>query len=170
MLIIPRRAEPRFVYISTYQERAEGVSIVAEPYPETINIETESDIVTARQAGRSMAKQLGFTTIMQSRIATSISELARNIYLYAGSGTITVAPIKRDERLGLQITAIDRGPGIADIRKALEDGYSTSGALGAGLPGVKRMMDEFDMQSAPGKGTRVVITKWSHPDGIGGAG
>jgi serine/threonine-protein kinase RsbT len=134
--------------------------IVAEPYPETINIEIESDIVTARQVGRNMSRQLGFGTIMQSRIATSISELARNIFLYAGKGTITISPIERNGTIGLQMTAIDAGPGIADIRLALEDGYTTSGALGAGLPGVRRMMDEFDMQSAPGEGTRVIIVKW----------
>jgi serine/threonine-protein kinase RsbT len=93
-------------------------------------------------------------------MATSISELARNIYLYAGKGTITISPIERGGAIGLQITAIDAGPGIPDIRKALEDGYTTSGALGAGLPGVRRMMDEFDIQSAPGEGTRVVIVKW----------
>lgn len=134
--------------------------IVAELYPETIKIETESDIVSARQAGRNLSRELGFGTIMQSRMATSISELARNIYLYAGKGTITISPIERDGAIGLQITAIDAGPGIPDIRKALEDGYTTSGALGAGLPGVRRMMDEFDIQSAPGEGTRVDIVKW----------
>lgn len=137
---------------------------MAEPYPDTINIETESDIVAARQVGRNMSRQLGFGTIMQSRIATSISELARNIYLYAGKGTITISPMERNGDIGLQITAIDFGPGVADIRQALEDGYSTSGALGAGLPGVKRMMDDFVMQSAPGKGTRVVIAKWRNTE------
>ncbi|MED4586321.1 anti-sigma regulatory factor [Brevibacillus choshinensis] len=129
-------------------------------YPETIKIETESDIVSARQVGRIMSRLLGFGTIMQSRMATSISELARNIYLYAGKGTITISPIEREGEIGLQITAVDAGPGIPDIRKALEDGYTTSGALGAGLPGVRRMMDEFDIQSAPGEGTRVIIVKW----------
>ncbi|MGZ0050991.1 anti-sigma regulatory factor [Brevibacillus gelatini] len=131
--------------------------------PETIKIEREADIVTARQVGRNMSRQLGFGTIMQSRIATSISELARNIYLYAGSGTITIAPIVRNGVLGLQLTAIDAGPGIPDIRKAMEDGYSTSGALGAGLPGVRRMMDEFEIHSSPGEGTRVVVVKWNGP-------
>lgn len=134
--------------------------IVADLYPETIKIETEADIVAARQAGRNMSRELGFGTIMQSRMATSISELARNIFLYAGKGTITISPIERDGAIGLQITAVDDGPGIPDIRKALEDGYTTSGALGAGLPGVKRMMDEFDIQSTLGEGTRVQIVKW----------
>ncbi|QRG70424.1 anti-sigma regulatory factor [Brevibacillus choshinensis] len=129
-------------------------------YPETIKIETESDIVSARQVGRNLSRQLGFGTVMQSRMATSISELARNIYLYAGKGIITISPIEREGAIGLQVTAIDAGPGIPDIRKALEDGYTTSGALGAGLPGVRRMMDEFDIQSVQGEGTRVVIVKW----------
>ncbi|EJL47564.1 serine/threonine-protein kinase RsbT [Brevibacillus agri] len=110
-----------------------------------------------------MSRQLGFGTIMQSRIATSISELARNIFLYAGTGTITIAPIEQNGVIGLQLTAIDAGPGIPDIRKALEDGYSTSGALGAGLPGVRRMMDEFEIHSSPGEGTRVVVVKWNSP-------
>ncbi|MDR5001759.1 anti-sigma regulatory factor [Brevibacillus parabrevis] len=110
-----------------------------------------------------MSRQLGFGTIMQSRIATSISELARNIYLYAGSGTITIEPIEKNGVIGLQMTAIDAGPGIPDIRKALEDGYSTSGALGAGLPGVRRMMDEFEIHSSREEGTRVVVVKWNSP-------
>ncbi|MGF9798012.1 anti-sigma regulatory factor [Brevibacillus agri] len=128
-----------------------------------MKIEREADIVTARQVGRNMSRQLGFGTIMQSRIATSISELARNIFLYAGTGTITIAPIEQNGVIGLQLTAIDAGPGIPDIRKALEDGYSTSGALGAGLPGVRRMMDEFEIHSSPGEGTRVVVVKWNSP-------
>jgi serine/threonine-protein kinase RsbT len=134
--------------------------IVAELYPETIKIDSVADIVAARQVGRNMSRQLGFGTIMQSRMATTISELARNIFLYAGEGTITITPIEREGAIGLQITALDAGPGIADIRKVLEDGYSTSGALGAGLPGVRRMMDEFDIQSALGEGTKVIVVKW----------
>ncbi|CAM3425617.1 MULTISPECIES: anti-sigma regulatory factor [Brevibacillus] len=134
--------------------------IVAASNSETIPIEKETDIVTARQVGRNMSRQLGFGTIMQSRIATSISELARNIYLYAGTGTITIETVENDEKTGLKITALDEGPGIADLRKALEDGFTTSGALGAGLPGVRRMMDDFQMESTLGKGTRVVVIKW----------
>ncbi|MFI8715522.1 anti-sigma regulatory factor [Brevibacillus brevis] len=135
--------------------------VVADYSPETINIEQESDIVTARQVGRNMSKLFGFGTITQSRIATSISELARNIYLYAGAGAIIISPIEREGMIGLQITANDSGPGIPDIRQALDDGYSTSGALGAGLPGVRRMMDEFEIHSTLGEGTRVVVVKWS---------
>jgi serine/threonine-protein kinase RsbT len=116
-----------------------------------------------------LAKELGFGTIMQSRIATSISELARNIYLFAGTGTITIAEVEVNGKKGVQITATDSGPGIPDIRKALEDGYSTTGALGAGLPGVRRMMDDFMIHSKPGEGTQVVVVKWCEPSGKGGA-
>jgi serine/threonine-protein kinase RsbT len=117
-----------------------------------------------------MAKRLEFGTIMQSRITTSISELARNIYLFAGKGTITIKAVERNRVRGLQIIAEDEGPGIPDVRKALEDGYTTIGALGAGLPGVRRMMDEFEIESRVGKGTRVVAVKWCEPPGKGNAG
>nr|WP_276531965.1 anti-sigma regulatory factor [Brevibacillus invocatus] len=153
MLIIPRITK------GIWKQR-KGFVIVAASNSETIPIEKETDIVTARQVGRNMSRQLGFGTIMQSRIATSISELARNIYLYAGTGTITIETVENDEKTGLKITALDEGPGIADLRKALEDGFTTSGALGAGLPGVRRMMDDFQMESTLGKGTRVVVIKW----------
>lgn len=133
---------------------------MTESNPERIIIQTEADIVNARHIGRNLSKQLGFGTIMQSRIATAISELARNIFLYAGEGSITIVQVERDGRKGLRILAEDAGPGIPDIRKAMEDGFSTSGGLGAGLPGVKRMMDDFSLESSPGKGTRVVIVKW----------
>jgi serine/threonine-protein kinase RsbT len=129
--------------------------------PIQIEIRTEQDIVHARQEGRHLSKQLGFGNIVQSRIATAISELARNIFLYAGSGTITIETVKEDDSVGIRVIAEDKGPGISDIRKAMEDGYSTSGALGAGLPGVKRMMDEFNIESSVGKGTKVVIVKWN---------
>ncbi|MFY0545940.1 anti-sigma regulatory factor [Brevibacillus sp. H7] len=133
---------------------------MTESNPERIPIQAEEDIVLARHLGRNLSKWIGFGTIMQSRIATSISELARNIFLYAGEGTITIDKVERDGRTGLYVVAEDRGPGIPDMRRAMEDGFSTSGALGAGLPGVKRMMDEFLLESVPGKGTRVEIIKW----------
>jgi len=134
--------------------------VVTESYPDRIAIQTESDIVLARKIGRNLSKELGFGTIMQSRIATAISELSRNIFLYAGKGSITIEKVERHGQTGLRIVAEDHGPGIPDIRKAMEDGFSTSGGLGAGLPGVKRMMDEFALESTPGRGTRVEIVKW----------
>ncbi|API91643.1 MULTISPECIES: anti-sigma regulatory factor [Virgibacillus] len=125
-----------------------------------VNIKKEWDIVGARQLGRDIAREIGFGTVDQARIATTISELARNIYLYADHGQICFEVIDTFEQKGLCIIAIDIGPGIEDVGQVLEDGYSTSGGLGAGLPGVKRLMDEFDLQSEVGKGTRVKAIKW----------
>lgn len=128
--------------------------------PYCIPILTEQDIVTARQMGRKLAKDLGYGMIFQSRIATAISELARNIFLYADSGSVKINIIEKEGKVGLAIVADDQGQGIRDIKKAMEDGYSTSGGLGAGLPGVKRLMDQFTIESQAGKGTRVEIVKW----------
>ncbi|RWR04311.1 anti-sigma regulatory factor [Siminovitchia fortis] len=125
-----------------------------------VKILNEWDIVAVRQLGRNAAKELGFGVVDQARITTAISELARNIFLYAGEGKVTIDKICSDGKKGLKIIAEDEGPGIADIRKVMEDGYSTSGGLGAGLPGVKRLMDEFDVQSQEGKGTVITAIKW----------
>ncbi|WNF21157.1 anti-sigma regulatory factor [Mesobacillus jeotgali] len=129
--------------------------------PIIININNEFDIVLARQKGREVSKELQFGGVDQARITTAISELARNIYLYAGSGKITIEVLEENGRRGIQISAADDGPGINDIRMVLQDGYSTSGGLGAGLPGVKRLMDSFDIDSMPGTGTKITITKWA---------
>ncbi|WP_339229848.1 anti-sigma regulatory factor [Oceanobacillus sp. FSL K6-2867] len=125
-----------------------------------VNIHKEWDIVGARQLGREMAKNLGFGTVDQARIATAVSELARNIYLYAEQGQICIEIIDTIERRGLCMMAIDSGPGIADIGQVMQDGFTTSGGLGAGLPGVKRLMDEFDIRSELGEGTKIKATKW----------
>ncbi|MFD1708411.1 anti-sigma regulatory factor [Siminovitchia sediminis] len=125
-----------------------------------VKVLNEWDIVAVRQLGRNAAKELGFGVVDQARITTAISELARNIFLYAGEGKVTIDKIFSDGKKGMKIIAEDTGPGIADIRKVMEDGYSTSGGLGAGLPGVKRLMDEFDIQSEPGKGTVITAIKW----------
>lgn len=126
-----------------------------------VNIKKEWDIVGARQLGREMAKELGFSTVDQARITTAISELARNIYLYAKQGKICYEVIKTaDNKTGLCLVAEDQGPGISDLGEAMQDGFTTSGGLGAGLPGVKRLMDEFDLQSEVGKGTTIKTTKW----------
>ncbi|WP_455660810.1 anti-sigma regulatory factor [Pradoshia sp.] len=125
-----------------------------------VKILNEWDIVAARQVGRNVAKELGFGTVDQARITTTISELARNIYLYAGQGEICIEKLWDNGRTGLRIIAEDKGPGISDIRKVMEDGYTTSGGLGAGLPGVKRLMDEFDIESEVGVGTKITTTKW----------
>lgn len=126
----------------------------------TIEIVTEWDIVTARQLGRNIAKSIGFGTVDQARITTVISELARNIYLYAHTGEIIIGELTTDNKKGIKITSIDKGPGIDDIRRVMEDGFSTSGGLGAGLPGVKRLMDEMEISSQLGKGTIINTEKW----------
>jgi serine/threonine-protein kinase RsbT len=125
-----------------------------------VEVRNEWDIVSARQLGRNMAKELGFGNVDQARITTAISELARNIYLYAGRGKICIEPIDQFNKKGLRIIAIDNGPGIREIRKVMEDGYTTSGGLGAGLPGVKRLMDEFSIESTVDVGTEISATKW----------
>ncbi|WP_210366086.1 anti-sigma regulatory factor [Bacillus sp. REN3] len=128
--------------------------------PIVIEIKNEFDIVLARQKGREVSKELQFGVVDQSRITTAISELARNIYLYAGSGQVTISVLEENGKRGIEIQANDNGPGIHDIRSILQDGYSTSGGLGAGLPGVRRLMDSFDIDSIPGSGTTVTIIKW----------
>jgi serine/threonine-protein kinase RsbT len=123
-------------------------------------VEADLDIVSARQQGRSMATQLGFSPGTATLIATAISELARNILLYANRGEVTMRTIENNGSKGITVEARDDGPGIPQPQRALEDGFSTSGRLGLGLPGVKRLMDEFRLETAPGRGTRVVVHKW----------
>ncbi|MHA6253008.1 anti-sigma regulatory factor [Oceanobacillus sp. CAU 1775] len=126
-----------------------------------LKIKKEWDIVAARQLGREMAKELGFSTVDQARIATAISELARNIYLYAEEGSISYKVIYSPEnKAGLCLTVEDRGPGIPDIGQVMQDGFTTSGGLGAGLPGVKRLMDDFDLETKIDVGTTITTTKW----------
>ena len=125
-----------------------------------VTVASDTDIVTARQRGRALAAQLGFTSGDATIVATAISELARNIVLYAKRGEVVVVPVEVKDNRGLIITARDEGEGIADIRQAMQDGYSTSGRLGVGLPGVKRLMDEFEIVSETGKGTTVIVKKW----------
>jgi len=126
-----------------------------------IRVGVDSDIVAARQRGRELAVQLGFSPGNSTLIATAISELARNMLLYAGSGEILLGRMERDGQHGLVVVARDQGPGIPDVRQALEDGYSTMRRLGLGLPGVKRLMDDFSIESEPGIGTTVVVKKWT---------
>jgi serine/threonine-protein kinase RsbT len=123
-------------------------------------IHSDQDIVVARQRGRSLAVELGFSPGDATLIATAISELARNIVSYARRGAITLQGIQASGRQGILVVASDDGPGIADIRQALRDGFSTSGSLGLGLPGVRRLMDEFEIQSRVGRGTLVAVKKW----------
>lgn len=123
-------------------------------------INSDQDIVLARQRGRALASELGFAAGDATLIATAISELARNIVSYARQGQITLTALNAANRKGMLIVASDSGPGIPDIRQALRDGFSTSGSLGMGLPGVRRLMDEFEITSQPGRGTTVAVKKW----------
>jgi len=123
-------------------------------------VAADVDIVTARQKGRELAAKAGFSEGDQTVIAAAISEIARNILMYAKKGEVSVSLANHDERIGVIVIARDQGPGISDIQRALQDGYSTSGGLGLGLPGARRLMDEFDVQSHPGKGTTVTMKKW----------
>jgi serine/threonine-protein kinase RsbT len=125
-----------------------------------VAIKSDQDIVVARQKGRLMATDLGFSMGDATLIATAISELARNIVSYAHKGQITLKMVNGLNRQGIAVIASDDGPGILDIRQALRDGFSTSGSLGLGLPGVRRLMDEFEIASEPGRGTKVTVKKW----------
>ena len=123
-------------------------------------INSDQDIVLARQKGRALAMEVGFASGDATLIATAISELARNIVSYARTGEITLRIVDGVSRQGLSIIASDNGPGIPDLRQALRDGFSTSGSLGIGLPGVRRLMDEFEITSQYGRGTTVTVKKW----------
>jgi serine/threonine-protein kinase RsbT len=125
-----------------------------------VTINTELDIVVARQKGRALAAELNFSTTDLALIATAISELARNVISYAEHGEIRLKAVENNGRSGIVVTAKDEGPGIANVDQAVLDGYSTSGGLGLGLPGVRRLMDEFEIQSKVGMGTTVTVTKW----------
>jgi len=123
-------------------------------------IRSDLDIVTARVEGRELAKELGFGVIDQARIATAISELTRNIVQYAERGESIMRPIEKGGRVGIEIICRDQGPGIPDIELAMQDGYSTSMSLGMGMPGAKRLMDDFEIESEVGVGTTVIVRKW----------
>ncbi|HVA41046.1 MAG TPA: ATP-binding protein [Candidatus Binataceae bacterium] len=125
-----------------------------------MSIRSDVDIVLARQQGRSMATSIGFAATDATLIATAISELARNIVTYAQQGEVAMRGVETSHSKGIVIVARDNGPGIRSIPDVLRDGYSTSGGLGLGLPGVKRLMDEFAIESEPRRGTTVTIRKW----------
>ena len=125
-----------------------------------IAIQREADIVLARQAGRQLAAQLGFSATDQTLIATAISEVARNIVVYAVHGEVVLERVEDGLRVGVQVVAIDNGPGIDNKDLALRDGFSTKNSLGLGLPGAKRLMDDFMLESEVGRGTTVTMKKW----------
>ncbi len=125
-----------------------------------VEIVKEIDITKAVAMAIMLAKKAGFKHIEQFMIATAVSELARNSFLYAMKGEVTIKVLDRKTQKGIEIVAEDNGPGIEDIGKAMEDHFSTSEGLGLGLPGVKRLMDEFNIDSERGRGTKITVRKW----------
>jgi serine/threonine-protein kinase RsbT len=125
-----------------------------------VSIESSADIITARQQGRFIAASVGFSASDLTIIATAISEVARNIVEYAGTGEVTIATVKDRSRSGVQIVVRDAGPGIADVALVMRDGFSSGNGLGIGLPGARRLMDDFDISSTLGHGTTITMKKW----------
>ena len=127
---------------------------------ESLAIRTESDVVHVRQAVRQWASELGFSLVDQTKIVTAASELARNVLVHGGGGSARPETLQESPRRGLRLVFEDQGPGIPDTELALRDGYTTGVGLGLGLGGSKRLVNEFEIVSRPGEGTRVTITKW----------
>lgn len=125
-----------------------------------VPVASDLDIVVARAEGRRLAIDLGFSNTDATLVATAISEVARNILTHAREGLITISALNTSELAEITVVAKDDGPGIDDVNLALRDGYSTTGSLGLGLPGARRLVDEFTIQSEDGKGTEVVMKKW----------
>jgi serine/threonine-protein kinase RsbT len=125
-----------------------------------VRIDSPADIVAARQHSRSLGKLVGFSPSDLTMIATAISEIARNILEYANDGTISIALVNQNARIGVRVVARDSGPGIPDLESVMRDGYSTDCRLGIGLPGARRLVDEFEIVSIVGQGTTVTMQKW----------
>jgi serine/threonine-protein kinase RsbT len=135
---------------------------LASDSTERIAIESDADVVTARQRARALAIGLDMPSTDQTLLATAISEIARNITTYAVRGEVFLELVRDSSgRSGVKVVARDQGPGIADLERALTDGYTTGGGLGLGLLGARRLVDEFDIQTAPGQGTTVTLVKWN---------
>lgn len=135
----------------------DGVRILSR---EELPIRTEDDVVLVRRRVRELAQRRGFDGFAQAAITTAISEIARNALVHGGGGSVLVEEVERLGRFGLRVSTSDRGPGIAELERALAGGFSRTGTLGLGLSGSKRLVDEFQVETAPGEGTRVVLTKW----------
>lgn len=127
----------------------------------TFAIRSEQDVVLGRQAVRKLALECGLRLVDQTKLVTAVSELARNAVIYGGGGDMDWAIVEEGARKGVQLVFRDNGPGIADIKQAMTDGWTSGSGLGLGLAGAKRLVDQFDIQSAPGQGTRITITKWN---------
>jgi serine/threonine-protein kinase RsbT len=125
-----------------------------------VAIRTDADVVTARQEARAMGSRLGFSSTDLTLLATAISEVARNITTYAGEGEVLLRVLDEDGRQGIEVLASDEGPGIEDVELAMQDGFTTGNGLGLGLPGTRRLVDDFSLETAPGAGTTVRLVKW----------
>lgn len=136
------------------------MSLDRHPKSLKIAIESDSDLLAARQEARAIAFEMGFTLTAVVGIVTALSEMTRNMLTYAGRGELLIESVRDGDRSGILITARDEGPGIPDLQKAMMDGYSTSGGLGMGLPGIKRLMDSFEIRTEPERGTTVIVRKW----------
>jgi serine/threonine-protein kinase RsbT len=126
-----------------------------------VAIRTDADVVTARQEARTLGAALGFGTTDLTLLATAISEVARNITTYAGEGEVRLRVVERTGRQGVEVVASDEGPGITDVERAMQDGYTTGNGLGLGLPGTRRLVDDFQLDTTPGVGTTIRLVKWS---------
>jgi serine/threonine-protein kinase RsbT len=134
---------------------------VADDHGSVIPIESDADVVTARQEARAMASQLELSSTDQTLLATAISEVARNITAYAVRGEVLLSVVQDDGgRRGIRVVARDDGPGIENVELALQDGYTSGNGLGLGLPGARRLVHEFEIVTAPGRGTRVTLVMW----------
>lgn len=127
---------------------------------DTISVSTSEDVVRVRQKVRSRAVALGFSLVDQTKIVTAASEIARNTVLHGGGGRMDMDTVRHGGRVGLRLVFCDKGPGIPDIARAMTDGYTTSGGLGLGLSGSKRLSNEFDIKSTLGEGTTVTLIRW----------
>lgn len=125
-----------------------------------LSISNQDDVVSVRQQVRSMAVEIGLSLVDQTKTVTAASELGRNTFVYGGGGSVCLEIIRDTARRGLRLTFEDKGPGIADIERAMRDGYSSGQGLGLGLGGAKRLVNEFAIESAPGEGTRITVTRW----------
>jgi serine/threonine-protein kinase RsbT len=126
----------------------------------TVDISDESDIIVARKTIRVVSEKLGFSLTDVTRIVTAVSELARNVFVYAGSGVMSWCILDQGNVVGIELTFEDHGPGISDLEQVMQEGYSTSKGLGLGLPGSRRLMDDIEIRSQVGEGTTVVVKKW----------
>jgi serine/threonine-protein kinase RsbT len=128
---------------------------------QVVAISMDQDVVRVRQVVRSCAVAAKLSLVDQTKIVTAASELARNTLVYGGGGTAELAIVAREGRRGVRAVFHDEGPGIADVQQALTDGYTTGGGLGLGLSGARRLVDEFDLDTVPGAGTKVTVVKWA---------